>query len=257
MSPRATRDSDAGYAIGLPVAVGVVVILAWQAVVRAAGIPAVILPAPTDIVASFSGIGGDLAHHAWMTGAESLLAFAAAIALGIAAALVFNASTIALETFYPHMVILQVIPKIALAPLFVFWFGIDSASRLAYSVFISFFPVALAAMTGLTKTDANALRLSRALTASRWQTFVTVQVPYSLPYLFSGLKVAATMSVIGIVVGEFISAREGLGYYILYFQARGETAHVFAAILVLCLVGLVPYGLTVAAERRVRTWWYG
>jgi NitT/TauT family transport system permease protein len=115
--------------------------------------------------------------------------------------------------------------------------------------------VALAMMTGLARADANALRLCRALGASHWQTFFAVQIPYSLQYFFSGLKIAATMAVIGIVVGEFISAKEGLGYYILYAGSRGETAHIFAAMIVLCAIGLLLYGVTVTAERVMQAWW--
>jgi ABC-type nitrate/sulfonate/bicarbonate transport system permease component len=112
-------------------------------------------------------------------------------------------------------------------------------------------------MTGLARADANALRLCHALGASRWQTFFSVKVPYSLPYFFSGAKIAATMSVIGIVIGEFISANEGLGYYILRAQSYGQTARIFAALVLLCALGLLLYVLPVQAERVMRKWWRG
>ena len=124
-------------------------------------------------------------------------------------------------------------------------------------MFISFFPVALATMTGLARTDPNALRLCQALGASRWQTFFSVRVPFSMPYFFAGARIAATMSVIGIVIGEFISAREGLGFYIMVSQSRGETAHIFAAILLLCIIGMVIYGITLQAEALVKKAWHG
>jgi NitT/TauT family transport system permease protein len=141
--------------------------------------------------------------------------------------------------------------------LFVFWLGIAASSRLTYAVFISFFPVALSTMAGLARTDVNMVRLCQALTAKRWQIFFFVRVPYALPYFFSGVKVAATISVIGIVVGEFISAREGLGYYIELAGSRGETAHIFDALIILCMIGLLLYGITLQAERMVRKWWRG
>ncbi len=216
-----------------------------------------ILPAPTDIVHSFDGIGGVLARHAWATGSESVVAFVLATLLGAGVAILLSLSRLAFEAFYPHILLFQLIPKIALAPLFTFWLGIAAPSRLTYATFISFFPVALAMMTGLARADANVLRLCRSLTATRWQTFFAVQIPYSLPYFFSGLKVASTMAVIGIVVGEFISAREGLGFYILYAGSRGETAHIFAAMAVLCVIGLVLYGVTAQAERMMQAWWRG
>ncbi len=249
--------SEAVSSVALPIGLGVIILLVWQVVVRWAGIAQVILPAPSDIFRSFDGILGVLAHHAWATGSEAFLAFVLATVLGAAIAVLLCMSQLAFEAFYPHIVLFQLIPKIALAPLFTFWLGIAAPSRLTYATFISFFPVALAMMTGLARADANALRLCRALTASRWQTFFSVQVPYSLPYFFSGTKIAATMAVIGIVVGEFISAQEGLGYYILYAGSRGETAHIFAAMLVLCAIGLLLYGLTAQAERMLQAWWRG
>jgi NitT/TauT family transport system permease protein len=247
---------EAAYALGLPLVLGVAVLVGWQLAVRLTGISPVIVPAPTDIVRSFGSIAGDLLHHGWATGSEALFAFILSVLFGVAAALLLGFSTLAFETFYPGLVVFQIIPKIALAPLFTFWLGIASTSRLSCAVFISFFPVTLATMTGLKRADVNALRLCQALGASRLQTFVSVQIPYALPYFFSGAKVAATMSIIGIVVGEFISANAGLGYYMLRAQSYGETAHLFAAILVLCCIGLFLYIIPVQAERWVRRWWW-
>jgi NitT/TauT family transport system permease protein len=252
---RRSATVEAGYAVGLPVAVGVVTLAAWQLGVKLSGISPVILPAPSDIAVSFNGIAGDLIHQAWATGSEALFAFILSCTFGLALALLLGSSAVAFEMLYPNLVVFQIIPKIALAPLFTFWLGIATTSRLSYAVFISFFPVALSTMTGLKRADANALLLCRALGASRWQTFFSVQVPYSLPYFFSGAKIAATMSIIGIVVGEFISADEGLGYYILRAESYGQTARIFAALIVLCGLGLLLYVLPVQSERIVRKWW--
>lgn len=249
--------SETAYAAALPVALGAVMLLVWQVGVKLSGVPPVILPAPSDVVLAFGGITDDLLHHARATGSESLIAFLLSCVLGFVAALLLSSSTIAFETFYPNLVIFQIIPKIALAPLFTFWLGIASTSRLSYAVFISFFPVALSTMTGLARTDASALRLCRALGAGRWQTFFSVRVPYSLPYFFSGAKVAATLSIVGIVIGEFISANEGLGYYILRAESYGQTPRIFAALIILCALGLLLYVLPVQSERIVRNWWHG
>jgi NitT/TauT family transport system permease protein len=247
---------ETAYTLGLPIGLGAAVLICWQLAVRLAGISPVILPAPSDIVQSFGGITGELLHQGWVTGFEALFAFVLSCLFGVAAALLLGFSTVAFETFYPGLVVFQIIPKIALAPLFTFWLGIAATSRLSYALFISFFPVTLATMTGLKRTDTNALRLCQALGASRLQAFVAVQIPYALPYFFSGAKVAATMSIIGIVIGEFISANAGLGYYILRAQSYSETAHMFAAILVLCGIGLLLYIIPVQAERWVRRWWW-
>jgi NitT/TauT family transport system permease protein len=240
-SQQASVIPERAYAIGLPIAVGVAVLAVWQIGVAVTGISPVILPAPSDIVLSFNGITGELLKQGWATGSEALLAFVLSCVLGLAAALILSFSTLAFEAFYPNLVVFQIIPKIALAPLFTFWLGIAAPSRLTYAVFISFFPVALSTMTGLARSDANALRLCQALGASRWQTFFSVKAPYSLPYFFSG----------------FISANEGLGYYILRAQSYGQTARIFAALVLLCALGLLLYVLPVQAERIVRKWWHG
>jgi NitT/TauT family transport system permease protein len=206
---------------------------------------------------SFNGIIGDLLRQAWATGSQALFAFILSCAFGLAVALLLGSSSIAFEMFYPNLLVLQIIPKIALAPLFTFWLGIAATSRLSCAVFISFFPVALSTMTGLRRADANVLLLCRALGASRCQTFFSVQVPYSLPYFFSGAKISATMSIIGIVIviGEFISADKGLGYYILRAKSYGQTARIFAELIVLCDLGLLLYVLPVQSERIVRKLW--
>jgi NitT/TauT family transport system permease protein len=247
--------TEAVYAVALPAAVGVATLAVWQLSVQLSGISPVILPSPIDIVRSFDGITSELLHHAQATGSEALFAFLLSCALGVLAAFLLSSSAIAFDMLYPNLVIFQIIPKIALAPLFTFWLGIAATSRLSYAVFISFFPVALSTMTGLKRADANALLLCRALGANRWQTFFSVQVPYSLPYFFSGAKIAATLSIIGVVIGEFISANEGLGYYILRAESYGQTARIFAALIMLCGLGLLLYILPVQSERFVRKWW--
>ena len=149
------------------------------------------------------------------------------------------------------------IPKIALAPWFVVWLGISSESRVAFATFISFFPVVISAAVGFSNTEASTLRLCRSLTASEWQSFVMVRLPFALPAIFSGMKIAMTMAIIGVIIGEFISAKAGLGFYILYASSRMETAAIFAAIFVLCVIGLALFGVVAGAERLVRRWYRG
>jgi NitT/TauT family transport system permease protein len=161
------------------------------------------------------------------------------------------------DILYPNLVAFQLIPKVALAPLFVIWLGISSESRLAYATFISFFPVVIATSVGLATTERDAIRLCRSLNASTWQTFMMVRFPFALPHIFSGLKIAVTMSFIGVIIGEFISAKAGLGFYILYAGSRMETAAIFAAIFVLCVIGLALFGAVAGGERLVRRWYRG
>ncbi len=134
------------------------------------------------------------------------------------------------------------------APLFVVWLGISSESRVTFATFISFFPVVISAAVGFGSTEASALRLCRSLTASEWQQFLMVRFPFALPAIFSGMKIAMTMA----IIGEFISAKAGLGFYILYASSRMETGVIFAALFVLCAVGVALFGAVTLAEQLVR-----
>ncbi|HEV3395178.1 MAG TPA: ABC transporter permease subunit, partial [Xanthobacteraceae bacterium] len=156
------------------------------------------------------------------------------------------------DTLYPNLVVFQLIPKVALAPLFVVWLGISSESRVAFAAFVSFFPVVISAAVGFSSTEASALRLCRSLTASEWQSFVMVRFPFALPAIFSGMKIAMTLAIIGVIIGEFISAKAGLGFYILYASSRMETGLIFAALFVLCVIGVSLFGAVGLAERLVR-----
>jgi NitT/TauT family transport system permease protein len=179
-------------------------------------------------------------------------AFAVATVLGVVLAIAVAYSPLVRDTLYPNLVLFQLIPKIALAPLFVVWLGITSESRVTYAAFISFFPVVISAAVGFASADASTLRLCRSLTASDWQSFVMVRFPFALPAIFSGMKIAMTMAITGVIIGEFISAKAGLGYFILYASSRMETALIFAALFVLCMIGVALFGAVALAERYVR-----
>jgi NitT/TauT family transport system permease protein len=244
-------------ALLLPLLSAVLVIGAWQLVATIAQVPEVILPPPTAIARQFVASLPELLHQARFTGMESLEAFVIATVIGMAIATGVTFSAAARDAVFPNLVLLQLIPKIALAPLFVIWLGVGSPSHLAFGVFVSFFPIALSAATGLASTDAHAVNLCRSLVASPWQIFVNVRVPFALPYLFTGMKIAATLVFMGIVVGEFISANAGLGFFILNAGARSETAKIFAGLAALSLLGLPFYGLIALVERAARHWWRG
>jgi NitT/TauT family transport system permease protein len=183
---------------------------------------------------------------------ESLVSFVISSILGVVLAGILSSSKILREAMYPNVVFFQLIPKIALAPLFVVWFGIGSESRIAFSVFISFFPVVVATLAGLDNVDRELLKLCKALRASEWQVFRDVRVPFAIPYMFSGMKIATTFAIIGVIVGEFVTSQAGLGYLILFASAQAETELIFAAITVLCAFGLVFYGLVAMAETYLR-----
>jgi NitT/TauT family transport system permease protein len=257
LSSAATLPRERALTVLLPVVTAAVVLSVWQVIARHWSIPAVILPAPSDVWTQLAGAWKELLYQAWFTGAEAVAACILSGVLGAAVAAMLASSPFLRDMLYPNLVAFQLIPKIALAPLFVIWLGIDSPSRLVFSTFISFFPVAIGTLTGLMGTNPNAIRLCQSLTASKSQIFRHVQVPYALPFFFSGMKVAATLSVIGIIVGEFISSKHGLGSYILLAGSRSETPRIFAALVVLCAIGLALYGAIAWCESRVRKAWRG
>ena len=220
----------------------------WEYGVQLAGIPEVILPAPSSIFKVMISKNEILLRHSAPTILESAGGFGLASILGIGLAILLSYSRFASEALYPNLVFFQLIPKIALAPLFIIWFGIGSESRLAFAVFISFFPIVISTIAGFASVDTNMVRLCRSLTATEWQIFTSVKFPAALPYIFSGMKVAMTMAIIGVIIGEFITAQQGLGYLIVFATARADTVVGMAAITTLCAGGLLLYGLVAAAE---------
>jgi len=252
----AGRWDEPILAVVLPLASAAVFLFLWQAVVTLAGLPEAILPPPLAVLGQFFASLPELLRQARVTVLDSVVAFAIATAVGVALASCFTFSGTLRDAVYPNLVLLQLIPKIALAPLFVVWLGVGAPSRVIFAVFISFFPIVLSTATGLASTDAYALKLCRALGASPWQIFIRVRVPFALSHFFTGLKIATTLVFIGIVVGEFISSNAGLGHYILLAGAGGATSRIFVGLIALSLSGLAFYGAVVAAERLVQRWWW-
>ena len=238
----------------LPLGFGIGVLLLWQALVVVFDYPKVILPAPSDIFAALVGNFAMIWQQTIPTMRDALADFALASVFGIAIASLFSFSRLLRDAFYPLIVLVQFVPKIAWTPLFIVWVGIGWQSRLTIATFIAFFPIFIAMMAGLEATDRSLVRLCRGLTTTHWRTFWLVRLPASMPYLFAGLKIAITLAVIGVIVAEFISASEGLGFLILKSAALLQTDVIFAAITVLCVLGLVFYGAVHAGEIAVRKW---
>ena len=234
--------------IVLPLGLAFVVLSAWQLYVTVWNIPAVILPSPISIGRYIVARYDILLMHAVPTTLESAAGFLLALVLGVALAIVITYSDTAREALYPNLIFFQLIPKIALAPLFIIWLGVGAQSRIAFSVFIAFFPVVIATTAGFLSVDKGMLRLCRSLTATEWQVFTSVRFPAALPHIFSGMKIAITLAIIGVIIGEFITAQAGLGYLIIFATARADTEVSMAAIVVLCICGLLLYGLVALAE---------
>ncbi|MCX7361623.1 MAG: ABC transporter permease [Alphaproteobacteria bacterium] len=235
-----------GFAVGL--------LLLWQGLVVAFNYPKVILPAPTDIAAALTANFGTIWQQTLPTMRDTLAGFVLAAISGIGLASLLSFSRLLRDALYPLVVVIQLVPKIAWTPLFIVWAGIGWPSRLAIATFIGFFPIFIAMMAGLESTDRSLVRLCRGLTATPWRTFWLVRLPASMPYLFAGLKIAITLAVIGVIVAEFISSSEGLGFLILRSAALLQTDLIMAAITMLCVIGLACYGAVHAGELAVRRW---
>jgi NitT/TauT family transport system permease protein len=234
--------------IGLPLGLALLVLAGWQVAVTVAKIPPVILPSPLSIAQYIVSRWDILLMHAIPTTVESAVGFLLATVLGVALAILITYSSLARDALYPNLVFFQLIPKIALAPLFIIWLGVGMQSRVAFSVFIAFFPVVIATTAGFMNVDRNMLRLCRSLTATEWQVFTAIRFPSALPYIFSGMKIAMTLAIIGVIIGDFIPAQAGLGYLIIFATARADTEVSMAAIVVLCFAGLLLYGLVAFGE---------
>ncbi|MFZ5781666.1 MAG: ABC transporter permease [Pseudomonadota bacterium] len=238
----------------LPTAFGGGLLLLWQVLAVVFDYPKVILPAPSDIWAALVADFPVIWQQTVPTVRDTLAGFLVAAVFGIGLASLLSFNRLVRDAVYPLVVIIQLVPKIAWTPLFIVWVGIGWQSRLTIAAFIGFFPIFIAMMAGLDSTDRSLVRLSRGLTATPWRTFWLVRFPAAMPYLFSGLKIGITLSVIGVIVAEFISSSEGLGFLILKSAALLRTDLILAAITVLCVIGLGGYGAIHAGEMAVRRW---
>ncbi|MFD0688257.1 ABC transporter permease [Actinomadura fibrosa] len=248
------RVRDALESAWRPLALLVACFAAWWAVTAADLVEDYLVPSPG---ATFSLLGdkwGYIWHHTWITTYETLLGFAIAVAVGVFAAVIMVYSLTVERTLYPILLFAQVIPKIAIAPLFVVWLGFGIGPKIVVAVLIAFFPVVISMVAGLKAVDPEMIELSATMGAGPWATFVKIRLPASLPHLFSGLKVAVTLAVTGAVVGEFVGANEGLGYVILQANGNLDTPMLFAGLLVMSAIGVVLFVLVEAAEKLLLPW---
>jgi NitT/TauT family transport system permease protein len=239
---------------GLPVLTLVASVVLWEIVVQALGLPKFILPAPSAVFRETLDRAGELPLHTWITLYETLLGFVVAVVIGVVLALLINYSPILQHTLFPLLVVTQAVPKVALAPLLLLWLGYGDAPKVLVAFLVSFFPIVVNVAAGLKAVEPEVIDLSRSLSASEWQTFRKVRFPSALPYFFSGLKVAITLSLIGAVIGEFVGADKGLGYMIVVSSAHVNTSLAFGAIFLLSVMGIVLFFAVEVAERFFCRW---
>ena len=232
----------------------VLLLLTWECLVRLREIPTWLLPTPSGIAMTLVQDAWLLSGHTWVTFIEVVLGFAAAVVAGVllASAIALNRSIE--EAIYPIIIASQTIPIIVIAPMLLVWIGYGLAPKIIVVALISFFPITVNMVDGLRSIDPDMQRLMKTMGANKWQEFVKIRFPTSLPYLFSGLKVAIAVSVIGAVIGEWVGSKEGLGYLMIRSKPQFQTERVFAAIVILSFMGVFLFVLIGVLQRFATPW---
>lgn len=226
----------------------------WWAVTAAEVFPAYLVPTPGDVANELVEEREMLARHTWVTTYETVVGFLLAAAIGLLAAVLIVYSPTLEKALYPLILFAQVIPKIAIAPILVVWFGFGPMPKVILAVLIAFFPIVVSGVAGLRSTDPELLDLSATMGASRWKTFRKIRFPNALPHLLSGLKVAVTLAVVGAVVGEFVGADEGLGYVLLLASGNLNSSLLFADLILMSALGVVLFIVVEVAEKLLIPW---
>lgn len=229
-------------------------LLAWQFLVPLAGIPDYILPLPTEFLHRLWTDRSLLLDNAAITGKEVVLGFVLATVISVPLGYMIVSVRLLEKAVYPLIVFLQLVPKIAVAPLFVVWFGFGLFPKVLLTFLLCFFPTLVASMTGFRALDERVLFLTRSMGASGWQTFRYVRIPAALSYIFSGLKVSAVFATTGAIVGEFIGSNSGLGYLLLRGTSFLDMPLIFACLVALSLVGILFSYVVDATEVIVMPW---
>jgi NitT/TauT family transport system permease protein len=241
---------------GAAMALGVLVALfaIWEVAVRALAVKPVILPPPSAIFTELASDPLWYLRHAWYTLLVTLGGFAIALVIGVVLAVAIVESRLLEKTIYALIVGLNSVPKVAVAPLFVIWLGTGAEPKIAIGFLIAVFAIVIDMVLGLKSVPPDILDLARSLRGGRMATLWRIRFPCALPSLFAGMKVAISLALVGAIVGEFVSSQRGLGYVILSAQGTFDTARVFAAILVLGVMGVALFWLVTLAERLAIPW---
>jgi NitT/TauT family transport system permease protein len=240
--------------VGYPLAGVVLIVAAWALACWLADIPTVVLPTPDKVLRSMIVRGDLLVSEGWVTLKETLFGFVLALAVGLPLAVAVANSRPLNLMFYPLLIALQSVPKVALAPIVLVWLGTGLESKLAIVWLVAFFPIIVDTTAGLRSTPRELLELADSLTATPMQIFVKVQFPAALPYVITGAKVAITLAVIGAVIGEFVGSSEGLGFLLLSATSQLDTPLAFAALFALSVLGVLVYLMVELAERLMAPW---
>ena len=231
-----------------------ILVVLWDLAIRLFRIPPYQIPAPVDVMGALWDGWPELLAQAWPTTYATLAGFALSALFGIPVAMLIAASRTVESFVYPLLVFSQSIPKIAIAPLLVVWFGFDIVPKIISAFLLGFFPVVVSSVQGFKSVDPDMVDLARAMEASRLQIFRAVSIPHAMPAIFTGLKVSVTLAVVGAVVGEFVGSNSGIGYVMQRAIGTFDLPVMFAALIILALMGLLLFTLVDLIERWAIPW---
>lgn len=237
-------------------AVFVVVVLAWEYGTELFSVDEYVLPRPSQILDALQRQLGDglFWSHLWVTTSEALLGFVIGVGAAMLLGTFISQIKVVEATLMPYIVAFQTVPKVALAPLFVLWFGFGLTSKVVMAAVISFFPMLVNVIEGLRAADADRIQMLTVFGATRAQIFRMVRLPTALPFIFAGLDIGIVFAILGAVVGEFIGAKEGLGYLLLQTNYNFDISGMFAVLVVLSVMGLVAHFIIRLLQRRLAFW---
>ena len=248
------RRSNLGQDVLLPLGVFILLLIVWEAAVQIFTIPVYLLPAPSVIWTDSIALAGPIGEHTLATLKTVVLGFIISIVISLPLAVFMTSSPVISSAIYPLLVLTQSIPKVALAPILVVILGANELPRLVITFLVAFFPLVIAIAIGLMSVPAELLELGRSFKASKFQELYRIRLPYAVPFIFSGLKVAIALAVVGAVVGEFVNADKGLGYLIITATAFFKTPVAFGALILLSIMGIVLFQVVVIIERIFFPW---
>lgn len=243
-----------GIQVTAPIVAMVILLVLWQVIVVGGHIPDYILPAPSSFLPMIGKSWPQLWAATVTTGEEAIVGFLVAIVFSIPLALLLASIRLVRDMIYPLVVFFQIVPKIAVAPLLIVWFGANQMSVIVLTWALCFFPILVNSMTGFMAIDQQQLYITRSMGASRWQTFRYLRLQSALPFIFAGLRVAVVLAVVGVIVGEFVGSNAGLGYIIEASSGVLNTPLIFADLVVLTVLGLALNYIVVGAEWLLMPW---
>jgi NitT/TauT family transport system permease protein len=229
-------------------------VLLWELACRFLHIAPFLLPSPTSIMARMAEKPMLFWVHGWYTLYETVAGFLVAVVVGLVAAAIIVVVPSIRDVLMPILLIAQLVPKVAIAPILLVWFGYGVAPKIVIAFLVAFFPIVVNTANGLMAVERELLDLGRSLEASRWQIFWKFRMPAALPELFSGMKIAITLAVIGAIIGEFVGGDKGLGYLIIIANQELDTPLAFAALVIISVAGIALYAAVEVSERFFVPW---